>query len=134
MGSTSLNAASQGHALHIGTMIKTMLLNTFQTSGELSQGLNYLLEGTRKKNVVLYNAMISEVYQELLVKYREPPLKVFTQSYLDMLVDEVEAKVDNEENLLASRKTDDKTGKVEMAIFHEESGFGKFGKCFSCRK
>ena len=113
-----MNAASQGHALHIGTMIKTMLLNTFQTSGELSQGLNYLLEGTRKKNVVLYNAMISEVYQELLVKYREPPLKVFTQNYLDMLVDEVEVKVDNEEKLLASRKIDEKSGKVEMAIFH----------------
>ena len=63
--------------------------------------------------------MISEVYQELLVKYREPPLKVFTQNYLDMLVDEVEVKIDNEEKLLASRKIDEESGKVEMAIFHE---------------
>ena len=58
LGSTSLAATSQGHALHIGNMIKTMLLHTCQPGGELIQGLNYLLEGTRKKNVLLYNAML----------------------------------------------------------------------------
>ena len=87
LGSASLAAASQGHALHVGNMIKTMLLHTYQPSNELSQGLNYLLEGTRKKNALLYNVMIEDIYKDLLIKYREHPLKTFTSNYLSMLID-----------------------------------------------
>ena len=50
LGSASLAATPQGHSLHIGNMIKTILLHTYQTNSELTQGLNYLVEGTRKKN------------------------------------------------------------------------------------
>ena len=58
LGSASLSAAPQGHSLYIGNMIKTMLLGTCQPSSELVQGLNYLLEGTHKKNAILYNSML----------------------------------------------------------------------------
>lgn len=94
LGSASLSATPQGHSLYIGNMIKTMLLNTSQPNSELTQGLNYLLEGTRKKYSLLYNAMIEEVYNGLLINYREPPLKVFVNNYLNMLIDEVEAHID----------------------------------------
>ena len=58
LGSASLSSTPQGHSLYIGNMIKTILLSTSQPTTELVQGLNYLLEGTRKKNALLYNAML----------------------------------------------------------------------------
>ena len=82
LGSTSLAASSLSHAIHIGNMIKTMLLTTSQPNGELTQGLNYLLEGTRRKHGLLYGQMLEEVYRELLVKKREQPVKVFAGNYL----------------------------------------------------
>jgi len=70
LGSASLATKPQGQSLHIGNMIKSMLLNTYQPSSELSQGLNYLLDGCRKKYAFVYNSMLEEIYKELLVKYR----------------------------------------------------------------
>ena len=51
-----------------------------------------------------------------------------------MLIDEVEVHAEEENHVFASRKLDETTGKVAMALFNEENGFGKFGKCFYCRK
>jgi hypothetical protein len=134
LGSASLAGAPQGHALHIGNMIKTMLLNTYQPTAELTQGLNYLLEGTRKKNAFIYNAMLEEVYKELLVKHREHPLKIFTSNYLEMMLDEVEVHAEDDNYKFASRKMDEQSKKVDIAVYKEDNGFGKFGKCFCCRR
>jgi len=46
----------------------------------------------------------------------------------------VEVYIEDDEHIYASRKLDEKTNKVEMAIFKEDGSYGKFGKCFCCRK
>ena len=112
LGSASLATKPQGQSLYIGNMIKSMLLSTYQPSTELHQGLNYLLDGCRKKYAFVYNSMLEEIYKELLVKFRDPPTKVFITSYLNMLIDEVEVYIEDDEHKFATRKLDEKTGKV----------------------
>ena len=80
--------------------------------------------------------MLEEVYKDLLLKYREHPLNIFSKSYVEMLLDEVEISCEDEQCRLASRKVDQETGKVQMATYKEENEhrLGKFGRCFYCRR
>jgi len=52
-------------------------------------GLNYLLEGTRKKQPATYNSMLDEVYSILLIKLREAPIDRLVNRYVNNLLDEV---------------------------------------------
>jgi hypothetical protein len=58
LGSASLNNNPQNQNLYIGNLVKSILLHTYQPISEINVGLNYLLEGTRKKYSLLYSSML----------------------------------------------------------------------------
>jgi hypothetical protein len=51
-----------------------------------------------------------------------------------MLIDEIEIHIEDPDYIFATRKLNEETQKADMPLFKEEHGYGKFGKCFSCRK
>lgn len=91
LGSASLNNNPQSQNLYIGTLVKSVLLLTYQPLSEINVGLNYLLEGTRKKTIhVTYTALLEEVYAGFMVRYRRPAIARFVNGYLGGLLDEIE--------------------------------------------
>lgn len=91
LGSASLNNNPQSQNLYIGILVKSVLMLTYQPLSEINIGLNYLLEGTRKKHIhVTYTALLEEVYAGFMVRYRRPALARFVSGYLGGLLDEIE--------------------------------------------
>lgn len=91
LGSASLNNNPQSQNLYIGTLVKSVLMLTYQPLSEINVGLNYLLEGTRKKSIhVTYTALLEEVYAGFMVRYRRPAITRFVSGYLSGLLDEIE--------------------------------------------
>lgn len=91
LGSASLNNNPQSQNLYIGTLVKSVLMLTYQPLSEINVGLNYLLEGTRKKTIhVTYTALLEEVYAGFMVRYRRPAISRFVSGYLGGLLDEIE--------------------------------------------
>lgn len=91
LGSASLNNNPQSQNLYIGSLVKSVLLLTYQPLSEINVGLNYLLEGTRKKHIhVMYTSLLEDVYSGFMVRYRKPAIARFVSSYLGGLLDEIE--------------------------------------------
>jgi hypothetical protein len=134
LGSASLNNSPQHQSLYIGNLVKSILLYTYQPLPELTLGINYLLEGTRKKHSLVYAAMLEEVYAGLLVRFRQPALSRLVAAHLTGLVDEVEGHFEEAGYVFASRQIDSATGKLDIPVYPESGSFGKFGRCFICRK
>jgi hypothetical protein len=134
LGSASLNNSPQHQTLYIGNLVKSILLYTYQPLPELTLGLNYLLEGTRKKHSIVYAAMLEEVYSGLLVRFRQSALSRLVSAHLFGMVDEVEGHFGEEGYVFASRQPDSATGKTDIPVYVESGSFGKFGRCFICRK
>lgn len=103
LGSASLNNNPQHQTQIIGSLVKSILLHTYQPTHELTIGLNYLLEGTRKKNGNFYVTLLEEVYAGLLVRYRQSATARLVSAYLYGLVDEVEGHFSEEGYRFASR-------------------------------
>ncbi len=78
--------------------------------------------------------MFEEVYSNFLVRLRQPAIHRFVGSYLNGLVDEVEAHFNDHQYTFATRKIDEQTGKMDIPIYIDKEKFGKFGKCFICQK
>jgi hypothetical protein len=134
LGSASLNNNPQHQTQIIGSLVKSILLHTYQPTHELTLGLNYLLEGTRKKNGNFYVGLMEEVYAGLLMRYRQSAIARLVSAYLYGLVDEVEGHFGEEGYRFASRQIDQASGKMEMPVYAESGSFGKFGRCFICRR
>jgi hypothetical protein len=134
LGSASLNNNPQNQSLFIGNLVKSILLHTHQPTSELTVGLNYLLESTRKKYSQMYRTMLEEVYTGLLVRFRQPALWRLVNSYLNGLLDEVEGHFGEKDYVFATRQLDQETNKMDLPVYPESPGFGKFGRCFICRK
>lgn len=91
LGSASLNNNPQSQNLYIGSLIKSVLMLTYQPLSEINVGLNYLLEGTRKKHIhIMYSSLLEDVYSGFMVRYRRPAITRFVSSYLGGLLDEIE--------------------------------------------
>jgi hypothetical protein len=73
-GSSSLGSSNLGNNQaiypYMGNLIKTIILETFQSTHEFVQGINYLLEGSRKKHGQYFTTLLEDVYINFLVKFR----------------------------------------------------------------